>query len=419
MDSRPDPAASAGHDAEAESSGDRPRWLTPGVLGVGCASLFSDSSHELVTSLLPSFLSSVLHAGPGSLGVIEGTSDALTGIAKLAGGQLASDPARRSRLASGGYLGTALATALIGATTAVWQVGVLRAIAWAARGIRSPARDTMLASLARRDAYGRAFGVERTGDNAGAIIGPLLAAGLVQLVGIRSAIMLSIIPGILAAAAIVIAAREARRTLQRSPERHPMRLRLGELRSAGLLRTLGPVAAFELGNVATTLLILRATDLLRGTGMDATAATSLAILLYVGHNVAATSVSLIAGFAIDRVGVRVVFRTGAIIYVVGYGVFAAGPSSWMLLLAGFVLCGIGIGAAETAESTVVAQVLPDRLGGHGFGLLGLVQAGGDLGSTLVVGVLWSLTTPIIGFGYAAVWMMIAAVLRLGPAQVLR
>jgi hypothetical protein len=84
--------------------------------------LFSDSSRELVTSLLPTFLTVSLHAGPAALGVIEGTSDALTGFSKLIGGPLANDPRRRGRLAAGGYLGTAVATAAIGLTTAVWQV---------------------------------------------------------------------------------------------------------------------------------------------------------------------------------------------------------------------------------------------------------------------------------------------------------
>lgn len=85
------------------------RWLTRGVLGVGAASLFSDSSHEMVTSLLPTFLTSTLGGGPATLGAIDGVADALTGLAKLAGGPLAADPARRARMASGGYLVVCLA----------------------------------------------------------------------------------------------------------------------------------------------------------------------------------------------------------------------------------------------------------------------------------------------------------------------
>jgi len=355
-------------------------------------------------SLLPTFLTSTLHSGPAVLGAIDGTADALTGLAKLAGGPLANDPRRRARLASSGYIGTAVATAAIGLATAVWQVAVLRALAWMSRGIRSPARDMLLTSIAPKGAYGRAFGVERAGDNAGAIIGPLAASGLVALLGVRHAILLSIVPGIFAALAIIVAAREARRTVTTPVGRRTLKLNLGELRAAGFARTLTPVAMFELGNVATTLLILRATDLLHTDGRDLTVATSLAILLYVAHNIAATLCSLIAGQLSDRIGPRWVFAASGAVYVAGYVVFAVGPTVWPLLLLGFVLSGIGIGAAETAESTAVARMLPERLRGNGFGVLGLVQSVGDMGSTVVAGVLWSLISPLVAFGYAAAWM---------------
>lgn len=381
-----------------------PRWLTRGVVGVGGASLLSDAGHELVTSILPTFLSSTLHSGPGALGAIEGVSDALTGVCKLAGGPLASDPRRRARLASGGYLGTAVATAAIGLATAVWQVAILRALAWMSRGIRSPARDMLLTSLAAPQTYGRAIGVERAGDNAGAIIGPLAAAGLVTVLGVRHAILLAIVPGALAAVAITLAAREARRTLVLPVARRTLSLNLAELRRVGLARVLTPVAMFEMGNLATTLLILRATDLLHGPGRGLSAATSLAILLYAAHNAAATLASLAGGQLADRFGPRPVFAGGAGMYVAGYCVFAVGPHAWPVLLLGFVVSGVGIGCAETAESTVVARGLPDRLRGNGFGVLGLTQAVGDLGSTVVAGLLWSLLSPVLAFGYAAAWM---------------
>jgi MFS family permease len=380
------------------------RWLSAGVLGVGGASLFSDAGHEMVTSLLPTFLASTLHSGPAALGAIDGVADALTGLTKLAGGPLANDPRRRARLASSGYLGTAVATAAIGFTAAVWQVAVLRGLAWVSRGIRSPARDMLLTTLSRRDAYGRAFGVERAGDNAGAIIGPLLAAGLVGVLGVRHAILLAFIPGVLAAVAITIAAREARRVVGNDVGKRTLALNLRELRQAGLARVLAPVALFELGNVATTLLILRATHLLHSPTRDLTAATSLAILLYVGHNVAATITALLGGHLADRLGPRAVFAAGGIAYLAGYAVFAVGPHAWPALLVAFVLAGVGIGFAETAESTVVARGLPDHLRSNGFGVLGLTQALGDLGSTVIAGVLWSVVSPTVAFCYVAAWM---------------
>lgn len=388
------------------------RWLTPGVASVGLASFFSDASHEQVTSLLPSFLTSTLHAGPAALGVIEGASDALTGLSKLAGGPLAAERERRGRLASGGYLVTAAATAAIGLTTAVWQVAILRAFAWAARGIRSPARDTLLMSLAPPRAYGRASGVERAGDNLGALVGPLLASVLVAAVGVRHAMLWSVVPGLLAVAAITVAAREARRTLAAPGARRQLSFNLRELRAAGLARVLVPVACFEVGNLATTFLILRATTQLEAAGRSATAATSLAILMYAGHNAAATVASLWGGSMADRRGPRPVLIAGAGVYVVAYLLFGLGPSGWVVPLLGFLLAGVGIGMAETSESTFVARQLPDRLRGNGYGLLGLTQATGDLGASLVAGVLWAAGSASLAFGYAAAWMAAAAVLAI-------
>jgi sugar phosphate permease len=148
------------------------RGMPPGVRSVALASFFSDSGHEIVTAVLPSFFTSVLHGSAASLGLIEGISDALTGIAKLVGGPLSNDARRRGRLASSGYIATALATGAIGLVATVWQAGILRALAWLSRGLRSPARDSLLASLADETGYGRAFGLERAGDNLGAVVGP-------------------------------------------------------------------------------------------------------------------------------------------------------------------------------------------------------------------------------------------------------
>ncbi len=100
------PAGQKGSSSPAESG----PWLTRGVAGVGMASFLSDSGHEIATAVLPSLLTSVLHASAGALGLIEGISDALIGVMKLLSGPLADDPALRRRLAAGGYLGTAVAT---------------------------------------------------------------------------------------------------------------------------------------------------------------------------------------------------------------------------------------------------------------------------------------------------------------------
>lgn len=399
------------------------KWLTPGVVSVGLSSLFSDSGHEIVTAILPSFLTTVLGGSAASLGVIEGISDALTGTTKVLGGPLADDPRRRGRMAGGGYLVTAVATGSIGLAAAVWQAGVFRGLAWAARGFRSPARDSLLASLATPGTAGRAFGVERAGDNLGAVIGPLLAGILVIWVGIRPTMFLAAVPGLFAAVAIGFAARAATKLRTASmttdvtgSDASPagsMRTRLfagyRQLRGTGLTRALVPVGLFEAGNVAATILILRGNELLLAAGYSWAAAVSITTILYAAHNAAAAGMSSIAGSVIDRRGTRFGLMIGVALYLVAYLGFAAGPENWVGIGAFFVLGGCGIGWIETAESTLVAGMLPDRVRGSGFGMLGLVQAGGDLVATVIGGILYTVISPAACFIYAASWMALSLI----------
>lgn len=383
--------------------------IQPGVFGVGAASLLSDTSHESVTALLPQFLASTMHTGPGVLGLIDGVADALTGISKLLGGRLAADPRRRGRLATSGYLSTALATALIGLTTAVWQVAALRGFAWVSRGLRTPARDMVLTDLARRGHYGKAFGIERAGDNAGAVLGPLCTSVLVVLVGVRTSMVLSIIPGVLACIAITYAARQAAAQLRQVRVDGDVSRRLGELRGTGLSRLLWPIGAFEMGNLASTLLILRATDLL-GDGRSASAAAGLAIVLYAGHNVVASAASLLAGWLIDLWSPRLLLATGATCYAVAYLAFGAPSHGTGMVTLCFLLAGVGIGCGETAEGAMIANRLPKTIRAQGLGVLGVVQAAGDVGATVVGGALWSMFGAMAAFGYAAAWMGLSLVL---------
>ncbi len=393
--------------AAEHGESERRGWMTAGVVSVSASSFFSDAGHEITTATLPSFFTTTLHASAGALGLVEGISDGLIGLTKLVAGPLANDPDRRRSLASGGYLGTAAATGAIGLTVATWQAGILRALAWTARGLRTPARDSLLASLARPETYGRAFGLERAGDNLGAVLGPLLAAGLVAWLGIRPTLYLAAIPGLFALVAIGAAARQARRRAPGTPSPRA-RLNLGGLRDAGLARALLPIVPFELGNVAAALLIFRATQLLQQGGRSATAAASVAILLYAGHNAVAAALSFLGGHWIDTAGPRIVFGAGALLYLLAYAGFAAGPQGWGVVLLAFALAGGGIGLAETAEGALVARLLPDHPRGSGFGVLGGVQALGGFAASAAVGLLVATVSPAVGFGYAAGWMLLSA-----------
>jgi MFS family permease len=382
------------------------RWLGPGVAGIGTASFLADVGHEIPTALLPNLLTATLGVPAAALGLIEGLSDGLAGAARLAGGAIADDPQRRRAQAVAGYTTTAVLSSLIGAATAVWQVGVLRAGAWAARGLRVPARNALLADIVPAGVYGRAYGFERAMDNLGAIAGPLLALGLVGLVGTRTAIALSVIPGLLAALAIVYAIRHAPRADQR--ERQPLRLRVRPVLTGRLGRLMVGVSAFEFGNVAATLLILRASELL-APGHNQDQATQLALGLYVAYNLAATVASVPAGRLGDRRGAVLVLALGVALFGLAYAGFAAGPTSVLALAPWFLAAGVAIGCVETAEHAAVAALAPVELRGSAFGLLATVQSFGNLAASAIAGLLWTTVSPRVAFAYLVGWVLLAMV----------
>lgn len=388
-------------------------WFTPGVRGIGLASLLSDLGHEVPTTLLPAFLSSVLGAPAAALGLIEGIADACSGLAKIVGGPLADAPERRRSIAVGGYATTAVLSAAIGLAGTIWQVAILRTAAWVARGLRTPSRNALLADAVDRRAYGRAYGFERAMDNLGAVLGPLAALVLVALLDVRHAILISVVPGLLAGAAIVYAVRH----IPAAPRTAPARI--GERRIAIPFRTLFRgrlriallvVAAFEVGNVAATLLILRATEIL-ATGGWADAA-QLAIALYVAYNVAGTLASVPAGRLGDTRGFVALLVGGFALFALAYGVFALGPPEPLVLGLAFVAAGIGIGIVETGEHALVAAAAPVEARGSAFGLLAGLQSFGDFAASGLVGILWSLVGGTVAFGYAAGWMVVALVATL-------
>ncbi len=382
-------------------------WFGRAVGGIGAASFLSDVGHEVPTALLPSFLTSMLGAPASALGLIEGIADALAGVARFGGGALVDDPARRRRVAVGGYATTAVLSSAIGVAVAPWQAGFFRAAAWTARGLRVPARNALLADIVPAQVYGRAYGFERAMDNLGAIAGPLLAIGLLAVVSIRTAMYLSVIPGLLSAAAIVYAIR--RTAVPKQRHHQPVRITVRPLLAGPLGRLMIGVTAFEIGNCATTLLILRATDLFAA-GHGRTAATQLAVLLYVGYNAAAALVSVPAGRHGDRHSPARVLAGGAVLFAAGYVWFAAGPAQPIALLPAFVLAGLGIGCGETAESAAVAALAPETLRGSAFGLLATVQAAGNLIASAAAGLLWSAVSPLAAFVFLAAAMVIAAAL---------
>jgi MFS family permease len=369
----------------------------------------------MATAALPGFFHAI-GAPAAALGAIEGVADAALSSSKFAGGIIADRPnVERKTFAAGAYTVTALGYGSFALAHSWPFVGIGRTIAWAARGIRSPARDSLLAEAVSEPELGRAFGLERAMDSLGAIAGPLLASLLIATVGYRALFGISIIPGLMAGLAILLLVHETPR----------IKAGIEASRSsiAGLLRTRGNfrdlvigVGLYGLGNFSATLLILRAVDILTGAGWSATRAAATSVLLYAGHNAANAGVAYPAGAIADRFGRRHMLTAGIALFALACIGFALGSSSvWVLLLL-FIVVGSSTAMVETAEGAYASTVLSSDVRGRGFGVLGLVDGLGDLVSSIVVGVLWTVTAPAWGFLYAAVFAAGGAVVLTRPPR---
>ncbi len=382
------------------------------MLGIGLASLFSDWSHEIATAVLPAFLAT-LGAAAGWLGIIEGVSDGLSSFAKMGSGYYTDRLQRRKPIAVLGYLVTALGTASFGLATAAWHVLLARASAWLGRGVRTPVRKALLAASVTRETYGRAFGFERMMDTVGAIVGPATAFLLLQTFHFQYPALFAatLIPSLAAAALIAFAVREK----ARAPVPH---VSFGErLRRlpAAYRKFLVAVGLFGAGDFARSLLILFATQQLTPRLGPARAA-SVAVALYLLHNVFYATFAWVAGWLADRCPKNRLLAAGYFLAALMAAVLMASPSTPGLLALIFVAGGIYVAIEETLEDSFCAELVDEAHHGMAFGVLATVNGVGDLLSSVVVGALLTAAGPMAAFGYSAVLFMAGALLvwRVAP-----
>lgn len=382
----------------AAASQSKARWLNRTVIGIGLASLFSDWSHEIATAALPAFLAT-LGVAAAWLGLIEGISDGLSSFAKMASGYYTDGLQRRKPIAVAGYVVTAIGTAALGLATSAWHVLIARSGAWLGRGVRTPVRKALLAASVDRASYGRAFGLERMMDTIGAIVGPATALLILQVSNhnYRLLFAATLLPGLLAAAVIALLVRER----ERAPVPH---ISFGErlrLLPSAYRRFLVAVGLFGAGDFAHTLLILLATQKLAlqvGIGK----AASIAVSLYILHNVFYAGFSFVAGWLADRMRKNLLLASGyALAGAMALAIIFL-PVSLTTFILVFVAGGIYVAIEETLEDSLCAELVEEAHHGMAFGVLATVNGVGDFVSSIVVGALWTAAGTTVAFSYSAV-----------------
>jgi MFS family permease len=383
-------------------------WLNRTVLGIGLASLFSDWSHEIATAVLPTFLAT-LGVAAAWLGVIEGVSDGLSSFAKMGSGFYTDRLRRRKPIAVIGYVVTGLGTASFALASSAWHVLLARAFAWLGRGVRTPVRKALLASAVTPDTYGRAFGFERMMDTVGAIVGPASAFVLLQWLNHRypPLFALTLIPSLMAAGLIAFCVKEK----ERKPVPHISFGASLRLLPRAYRKFVMAVGLFGLGAFAHSLLILLATQKLTPTLGPAKAA-SLAVALYVLHNVFYASFAFIGGWLGDRFPKNRLLAAGyGMSALMSLCIMTLPATVWTFVLI-FVLGGTNVALEETLEDSLCAELVSKEQHGMAFGVLATVNGVGDFLSSIAVGLLWTGFGTTVAFSYSLALSLAGAMLVL-------
>jgi MFS family permease len=383
----------------------RPRLPRQAVL-FGLVSLLNDFASEMVYPLLPAFVTGVLGGGAAALGALDGAADFASTFVKLWAGRLADREGRRGPLIVLGYFVAVVVRPVIAVTGAAWQVIGLRVTDRIGKGIRTPPRDALIADVTPLPMRGRAFGLQRGMDHAGAVIGPLVAWYLLQFhaAGVRSVIEASAIPGVLVLILAVWATSGARAS-RAEPSQPKESTAAGSRPSAGGSRALYVIAFFYFIRMPETLMILRSQDL----GVP----VAQVLLLWAALHVIRSSSSFLGGALNDRRGpVSTMWLGWASYALVSLGfALAQGPgAAWALFLA----LGVVAGLTESPERALVARLAGSKQG-SGFGryhaLTGVASLAGAVGLGEVyqrVGASTAFVASAVGAGVlVAAWSAVA------------
>lgn len=370
------------------------------VWALGCVSLFMDISSEIIHSLLPVFLVSVLGASMQTLGLIEGVAEATAMMVRVFSGALSDRLGRRKLLAVCGYGLGALSKPLFALAPGVGMVFSARFIDRIGKGIRGAPRDALVADVTPPEQRGAAYGLRQSLDSVGAFAGPLLAMLLMfaSAGNFRLIFWLSFLPGLLAVLLLIFGVRETHRVESRRD--WPLRrAQLGRLDKCYWWVLLFG-ATFTLARFSEAFLLMRGADL----GLS----TALIPLVMVVMNSTYMLSAYPAGKLSDRLGRNGLMICGMLVLVLSDLLLALAASPvWVFI--GAALWGLHMGLTQGLLSAMVADASTPELRGTAFGLFGLVSGLAALVASLLAGSLWQFGGGSVTF-YGGVLITVCALL---------
>ena len=375
--------------------------LSRNVLALGLVSLLTDVSSEMIYPLLPLFLTSVLGAGQMFVGLVEGLAESAASLTKLYSGWLSDRLGKRKSLVVTGYTFSTFTRPLVAFALAPWHVLAIRFADRLGKGLRTSPRDAMIAVSTDRALMGRAYGFHRSMDHLGAVTGPLLAFGLLALLGqqLRTIFLLAAIPGLLSVFLLIIWVTEvgAAPTIPLETPRPKSRL------DGRLVRFLLIVTLFTLGNSSDAFLLLRAQDV--GIGV------AYLPLLWMFFHVVKAGTGMPGGILSDLRGRRGTIIAGWLVYALAYLGFGLASHPWQIW-ALFAFYGLYFGLTEGVERALIADLVPAERRASAFGLYHFCIGSAALPSSLLMGYLYQHFGAEFAFTFGAALAALSALLLL-------
>ncbi len=371
------------------------RGITRNVVLLGLVSLLTDISSEMIYPLIPLFLTTTLGASVGAAAFIEGCAEMTASLLKGISGAWSDRIGRRRPFVFAGYGISALAKLGLAAATGWTAVLGARIADRFGKGVRTSARDAMLAESTEAESRGRAFGFHRSMDQIGAVVGPLLALPLLALFNqnLRYVFVVAAVPGLLS----LVVIRMTRETGTVAPPKQATR----EALPKRFWIYLSVSVLFALGNSADALLLLRAKSL--------GATTNTIVLYFALFNAVTVAASYPAGAISDRLGRKHVLMAGWIVFALVYAAFGAVTHLAFLPLL-FAVYGLYSGIAEGAARAYVVDLVGADRKATALGYHALATGVAVLGANVAAGLLWEHAGAAYPFLYGGAMAFVASLL---------
>lgn len=369
------------------------------VYALAAVSFFTDVSSEMIYPLLPVFLTSVLGASAGFIGAIEGAAESTAALLKLVSGWWSDKTRKRKPFVVVGYTLASAMRPLVAIAQSATQVLLIRVSDRVGKGIRNSPRDALIADSVDPSVRGRAFGFRNAADNAGALLGPLIAFAILSWwhVSLRTVFWFAVIPGVLAVLAAIFGVKEIE---GENAAKAGSEVELGRHMGSRFWLFLTVVFVFTLGNSTDAFLLLRAKEL----GVP----VALAPILWALLNGVKSVFNVPGGALSDRIGRRPTLVAGWLVYAIVYFLFARASTAWHAW-ALFAAYGLYFGLTEGTQLALVADVVPKDRRGLAYGWYYLAIGIGALPASLMFGILWDRFGSGLAFTVGAALSLLSAI----------